>query len=201
MKWAAAGSASAGTPSCAAPTRPAAAPTATTNSTIAARRASPAPACTTCSFRTSGGWRARLTLTLGLRTENEKIPTFRRDIKDYGFEFGFADKIAPAPRRQLRRARRRPRQAVWKLGPVLRLGEVRTLPRHLRRRHLARILPLAGYPRTCSTCSRTPASPTCPAATSGRIAPSSFRDRRVPSFDLVAKDIKPMSQDNMNFGR
>jgi hypothetical protein len=38
---------------------------------------------------------SRLTLNLGVRTENEKIPTFRPDIAKYAFEFGFADKIAP----------------------------------------------------------------------------------------------------------
>jgi outer membrane receptor protein involved in Fe transport len=37
----------------------------------------------------------RLTLNLGIRTENEKIPTFRPDIAQYAFEFGFADKLAP----------------------------------------------------------------------------------------------------------
>jgi outer membrane receptor protein involved in Fe transport len=37
----------------------------------------------------------RLTLNLGIRTENEKIPTFRPDIAKYAFQFGFADKIAP----------------------------------------------------------------------------------------------------------
>ena len=38
---------------------------------------------------------SRLTLNLGLRTENEKIPTFRPDIAQYAFQFGFADKLAP----------------------------------------------------------------------------------------------------------
>ncbi len=37
----------------------------------------------------------RLTLNLGVRTENEKIPTFRPDIAQYAFKFGFGDKIAP----------------------------------------------------------------------------------------------------------
>ena len=37
----------------------------------------------------------RLTLNLGVRTENEKVPTFRPDISKYAFQFGFADKIAP----------------------------------------------------------------------------------------------------------
>jgi outer membrane receptor protein involved in Fe transport len=38
---------------------------------------------------------SRLTLNLGLRTENEKIPTFRPEIAEYAFQFGFADKLAP----------------------------------------------------------------------------------------------------------
>ena len=37
----------------------------------------------------------RLTLSLGIRTENEKIPTFRSDIQKYAFQFGFGDKISP----------------------------------------------------------------------------------------------------------
>ena len=38
---------------------------------------------------------SRLTVNLGMRTENEKIPSFRPDVQKYGIEFGFADKIAP----------------------------------------------------------------------------------------------------------
>jgi hypothetical protein len=38
---------------------------------------------------------SRLTLNVGVRTENEKIPTFRPDIAKYAFQFGFGDKIAP----------------------------------------------------------------------------------------------------------
>jgi hypothetical protein len=37
----------------------------------------------------------RLTLNLGLRTENEKVPTFRPEYLKYAFEFGFEDKLAP----------------------------------------------------------------------------------------------------------
>jgi len=42
-------------------------------------------------------WRIhpRLTLNIGLRTEKETIPSFRRDIQDYAFQFGYGDKIAP----------------------------------------------------------------------------------------------------------
>ncbi|HWN87028.1 MAG TPA: hypothetical protein VNN99_17810, partial [Vicinamibacterales bacterium] len=37
----------------------------------------------------------RLTLNLGLRTENEKVPTFRPDYLENAFEFGFGEKLAP----------------------------------------------------------------------------------------------------------
>jgi hypothetical protein len=37
----------------------------------------------------------RLTVNLGLRTENEKVPTFRPDYLENAIEFGFGDKLAP----------------------------------------------------------------------------------------------------------
>jgi hypothetical protein len=37
----------------------------------------------------------RLTLNLGVRTENETVPTFRPEIRENAIEFGFGDKIAP----------------------------------------------------------------------------------------------------------
>jgi hypothetical protein len=37
----------------------------------------------------------RLTLNLGLRTENESIPTFRPDYLETAIKFGFGDKLAP----------------------------------------------------------------------------------------------------------
>ena len=37
----------------------------------------------------------RLTLNLGLRTEDEKVPTFRPDFLENAFHFTFADKLAP----------------------------------------------------------------------------------------------------------
>ena len=42
-------------------------------------------------------WRItrRLSLDIGLRLENEVIPSFRRDIKDYAFQFGWGQKVAP----------------------------------------------------------------------------------------------------------
>ena len=42
-------------------------------------------------------WRIhpRLTLNLGLRLESERVPSFQRNVKDYAFQFGWGDKIAP----------------------------------------------------------------------------------------------------------
>ena len=42
-------------------------------------------------------WRAgsRLTFNLGVRAENERLPTYRPDLKRYGVRFGFADRVAP----------------------------------------------------------------------------------------------------------
>jgi hypothetical protein len=37
----------------------------------------------------------RLNLGLGLRLEKEVVPSFRRDIKEYAFEFGWGEKVAP----------------------------------------------------------------------------------------------------------
>ncbi len=42
-------------------------------------------------------WRIhpRLTLNLGLRTERERVPSFQRDVKEFAFDFGFKQKMAP----------------------------------------------------------------------------------------------------------
>ncbi len=42
-------------------------------------------------------WRIlpRLTLSLGLRTENERVPSMARAIQETAFKFGFGDKMAP----------------------------------------------------------------------------------------------------------
>ena len=37
----------------------------------------------------------RLTFNLGVRTEHERVPSFNPDVKQYAFDFGFGQKIAP----------------------------------------------------------------------------------------------------------
>lgn len=48
-------------------------------------------------FYVQDRWRAtsRLSLDLGVRLEKEVVPSFRRDIRDYAFQFGWGQKIAP----------------------------------------------------------------------------------------------------------
>jgi len=49
------------------------------------------------SFYVQDKWNVhrRLTLNLGVRFENEKVPSFRRSVLDPAFQFGFGDKIMP----------------------------------------------------------------------------------------------------------
>jgi len=131
-------------------------------------------------------WRVirRLTLTLGLRVENEKIPTFRRDVKDYAFQFGFGDKIAP------------------RLGAsfdVLGDGRVKVygswgryfdwvkyeLSRGTFGGDVWRVSIAHSTPRTLLSEQHQPAR-TQPLE-QHRQRPGSYRDRRVPAFDLVAR--------------
>ncbi len=60
-----------------------------------ARRARQAGPSITSTSRTAGEIGSRLSLDLGLRFEKEVIPSFRRDIKPFAFEFGWGSKIAP----------------------------------------------------------------------------------------------------------
>ena len=74
----------------------------------------------------------RLTLDIGLRTENEVAPTFRPDILKNAIEFGFADKLAPRLG-AARRVGRRSYEGLRQLGPLLRLDEARAAARLVRR--------------------------------------------------------------------
>jgi hypothetical protein len=47
-------------------------------------------------FYVQDRWRmGRLSLDLGVRLEKERVPSFRRDIKPFAFDFGWGQKIAP----------------------------------------------------------------------------------------------------------
>ena len=80
----------------------------------------------------------------------------------------------PAPRGELRRPRRRPVQGVRQLGAVLRLDEVRTGARLVRRRHLAGVLPRPQHAgrRATSTWATCP-GPTCGSCRAARATAAS----------------------------
>ena len=140
-------------------------------------------------------WRIvpRLTLNLGLRTEQEAIPTFRRDIRDYAFQFGWGDKLAPR---------------IGASFDVLGDGKLKVSGAW------GRFFDWTKYELARGTFGaevwvdyyRTLDSPTGWLDLNLRnmpgqnIWPGPFRDRRIPGFDTVDKNIKPMSVDNMNVG-
>jgi hypothetical protein len=142
-------------------------------------------------------WRIlpRLTLTLGLRTENEKVPSFRRDIRDNAFQFDFVDKMAP------------------RLGASYDLfgdGRVKLFGSYGRYYDWVKYELSRGtfggdlwkiYYRPLET---TDVFSLVGTNRAGRELWSGNtnipRDRRVPSFDLIAKDLKPMSTELYNVG-
>ena len=52
------------------------------------------------------------------------MPSFRRDIQDFAFKFGFGDKIAPRLGASLDLFGDGRIKIYAKLGPLLRLGEI-----------------------------------------------------------------------------
>ncbi len=133
----------------------------------------------------------RLTLNLGVRTERETIPSFRTDVKAEAFEFGFGKKIAP------------------RLGAtydVLGNGRLKAfgswgryfdwVKYELARGSFGGDTWLVNY-RSLDTLdvnslnlSNMP----------GHDLWGGVRDRRVPNFDTIDPDLKPMYQDATNLG-
>ena len=137
---------------------------------------------------------SRLTLNLGVRTENEKIPSFRPDVQKYGIEFGFADKIAPrfGAAYDLRGDGRTKLFGSWgryydwtkyELARGTFGGDFwRIYYRGLDTLDLASL-----------NVNNKPGRDLWGSATG-------FRDRRVPAFETIDPDIKPMSQNGLSVG-
>lgn len=142
-------------------------------------------------------WRIhpRVTLSLGLRTENEHVPSFRRDIRDDAFSFGFADKLSP-------------RLGVsW---DVFGNGKLKAFGSYGRYYDWVKYELSRGtfggdfwtvYYRAIDDPNLDPFSLSGTNKPGRNLwASGEFRDRRLPSFDAVAPGLKPMSTDLINAG-
>ena len=140
---------------------------------------------------------SKLTLNLGIRTEDENIPSFRPDIQKIGIHFGWRDKIAP------------------RIGAAYNLfGDDRVKISGAYGRYydwtkyeLARGT-FGGdiWTTRYRTLDDPDPSKLSRAALTGRNlwdnSPDSFKDSRIPSFgsDVIDPELKPMSQDAYNLG-
>ena len=77
------------------------APTVTTRSTTIGTKGSTGGTIDSLYFQDRYRITKRLTIDAGLRLEKEVVPSFRRDIQDLAFQFGWGQKTGSAPRRQL----------------------------------------------------------------------------------------------------
>jgi Carboxypeptidase regulatory-like domain/TonB-dependent Receptor Plug Domain len=136
-----------------------------------------------------------LTLNLGLRTEREVIPSFRTDIKAEGFKFNFGDKLAPriGASYDVRGDGRFKvygnwgRYFDWTKYELSRGGFGGDIWRvQYRSLDTTDVFALSGT--------------NLPGRNLWTPEAGSYRDRRVPNFDTVDPNIKPMSQDAMNAG-
>ena len=142
-------------------------------------------------------WRIipRLTLSLGLRTENEKVPSFRRDIKDYAFNFGFQEKMAPRLGASL---------DVFGNGKMKVYGSwgryFDWVKYELSRGTFGGDFWTIRYRSLDTTDVFSLSGTNAPGKNLWNDIPNSFRDRRVPGFENIDPNIKPMYTDLTNIG-
>jgi hypothetical protein len=149
-------------------------------------------------------WRVsrKLTLNLGIRTEREYLPSFASDtsIPSRAIEFPWSEKFSPKAGLRLGSQGRWQAANLCVVGPVLRHHEVRTAPRQLRRRHLARLLLHAG--RSAGRGENLRVS----RRTARRSGAASWRsiNWRIPSNDpndnTIDPNLKPMKQRMLDIG-
>ena len=139
-------------------------------------------------------WKAmsRLTINAGVRFEKETIPSFRTDIKQYAFQFGYGDKLAPRlgasfdlfGNGKVKISGGWGRYFDWTKLDLAR-GTFGADLWHIYYRSLDTTdvfsLGLNNMPGT-------------------NLWGSAFRDMRLPGFNYVDPQIKPMSQDSLNAG-
>jgi hypothetical protein len=139
----------------------------------------------------------RLSLNVGLRMEDEFIPSYRQDIQDFGIHFSWKDKLAPrfGIAYNVREDGRMKLSASWgryfdwtkyEIARGTFGGDVwRTRYRSLDDPDPTKLSASALTGRNLWTND-----------------PDSFKDQRIPSFgdDVVDPNIKPMGQDTFNIG-
>ena len=137
---------------------------------------------------------AHLTLSLGVRAETEKIPTYRPDLKPYAMDFGLRDKIAPrlgasydvTGDGRVKLYGSWGRYYDWTKGELARgaLGSDfwRT------------------YYRSLDTLDVYSLSLNNMPGTDLWLVPGTFRDQAVPSFDYIDPNTKPTYQDSTSAG-
>jgi hypothetical protein len=134
----------------------------------------------------------RLTINAGVRFEKETIPSFRPDVKKYAIQFGYGDKIAPR---------------IGASFDLLGNGKVKIsggwgrfydwtkydLPRGTFGGEVWRV-----YYRTLD--SLDVYSLNLGNMPGTNLWPGEFRDRRVPGFNKLDPNVKPMSSDTLHAG-
>ena len=137
---------------------------------------------------------SRLTVNLGVRTENEKIPSFRPDVQKYGIEFGFAEKIAPrfGAAYDLRGDGRSKLFGSW--GRYYDWTKYE-LARGTFGGDFWRI-----YYRGLDTLDLGSLNVNNKPGRDLWGSATGFRDRRVPAFETIDPDIRPMSQNGLSVG-
>ena len=137
---------------------------------------------------------AHLTLSLGVRTETEKIPTYRPDVKKYALDFGLGDKIAPrlgASYDVTGNGRAKiygswGRYYDWTKGELARGA----LGSDFWRTHYRSLDTLDVYSLSLDNMP----------GTDLWLVPGTFRDQAVPAFDRVDALTKPTYQDSTSAG-
>jgi hypothetical protein len=137
---------------------------------------------------------SRVSLSLGLRTEREIIPSFRPELKENAVEFGFGDKIAP------------------RLGASYDVrgdGRFKLFGSYGRYFDWTKYELARGsyggdvwyvYYRSLDTLDIASLDLDNMPGRDLWTVPGTYRDRRVPNFERTDPDLKPMSQDSFSVG-
>ncbi|HKY20160.1 MAG TPA: TonB-dependent receptor [Vicinamibacterales bacterium] len=144
----------------------------------------------------------RVTLNIGVRTEDEKLPTFRPDILPYAFQFSPKDKLAPrlSVAYDVYGDGRAKLYGAWgRYFDFTKYDLARGSFGGDTWKTFYRAIDDANVTAFQSASIRADGTCDCPGTDIWQV-PGSFRDQRIPDFEGLDPDIKPMSQDSFNAG-